>query len=319
KLHNSKSRAKQGLSYSSSFYNLKIQDDYDVLNPHIAPSHWVSNRNDRVLWYCHTPLREIYDLYSYRMSLRKARQRPVYAIGARIMRAMDRKLVKKIDRIVANSENTAGRILKYYNRKADAVLGGGVDYQNYSNSGYGRYFFYPSRISPNKRQDYAIRAFGIFKKSVKGYRLIIAGQVSKDKMYVDYYKKIVEQAKQVGDIEIITNAGDKRLIELYAGARAVLYTPIDEDYGLVPLEAMASSKPIIAVDEGGPRYTVIDGKTGFLVSNEKDMATKMALVADDKGLAEELGRSGRKRVIAEYSWEKFFEKFDEQAKAVANQ
>ncbi|MEM3841377.1 MAG: hypothetical protein QXN59_01635, partial [Candidatus Micrarchaeaceae archaeon] len=41
KLHNSKSRAKQGLSYSSSFYNLKIQDDYDVLNPHIAPSHWV--------------------------------------------------------------------------------------------------------------------------------------------------------------------------------------------------------------------------------------------------------------------------------------
>ena len=65
------SRMKQGISYASAFYNFKVKEDYDVLNAHIAPSHWVSNKNERVLWYCHTPLREIYDLYSYRMALRK--------------------------------------------------------------------------------------------------------------------------------------------------------------------------------------------------------------------------------------------------------
>ena len=51
-------RVSQGLNYGLSFYNFKIKEDYDVINAHIAPSHWIRNRNERVLWYVHTPLRD---------------------------------------------------------------------------------------------------------------------------------------------------------------------------------------------------------------------------------------------------------------------
>ena len=305
-----KSRMKQGISYASAFYNFKVKEDYDVLNAHIAPSHWASNRNEKVLWYCHTPLREIYDLYSYRMGLRKPYQRPVYAAGAKILRSIDRGMVNKIDRIVANSMNTASRVKKYYGRKADAVIGGGVDYKKYRNGGFGRYFFYPSRISPNKRQDYAIRAFEIFKRKHKGYRLVLAGQVSKEEVHQRYYRRLVEEARKVGGIEIMSNVKGRRMVDLYAEARGVLYTPINEDYGLVPLEGMASGKPVIAVNEGGPKETVVDKKTGYLVNSEAEMAERMGRIAVDERLAEDLGKNGRKRVVSEYSWAKFFKRFD---------
>jgi glycosyltransferase involved in cell wall biosynthesis len=250
------------------------------------------------------------------MALRKRYQRPVYAAGAKILRAIDRSMVKRVDRIVANSMNTASRIEKYYWRKADAVIGGGVDYKKYRNEGFGKYFFYPSRISPNKRQDYAIRAFEMFRKDHRDYRLVIAGQVSKEETHQKYYRKLMEEAKRVGGIEILSNVDGEKMLELYGSARCVLYTPINEDYGLVPLEGMASGKPIIAVNEGGPRETVVDGKTGYLVNGEKAMARRMGMVADDESLAERLGKSGRRRVVSEYSWARFFERFDKELSKV---
>ena len=81
------------------------------------------------------------------------------------------------------------------------MLGGGVEYKNYSNKGDQRYFLYPSRISPNKRQDYAIEAFKIFSRKIKGYSLVICGPVSKDRFYYDYYKKILESARESSRIE----------------------------------------------------------------------------------------------------------------------
>ena len=53
-------RASQGLRYGYNFYHMKITEDYDVANPHISPSEWIRHKNERVLWYCHTPPREVY-------------------------------------------------------------------------------------------------------------------------------------------------------------------------------------------------------------------------------------------------------------------
>lgn len=311
-------RASQGLSYGLGFYNLDLQDEFDVINAHMAPGHWVANKNERVLWYCHTPLRDIYDLYEYRMSMRKLHTKPLYMIGAAAVRAIDQGVVKKIPLIVANSSNTKQRVSKYYQRHDAKVLGGGIDYKNYSNKGDQRYFFYPSRISPNKRQDYAIEAFKIFSRKVKGYRLIICGPVSKDKFYYDYYRKIYESAKRLSRIEFMTKVPEKRLIDLYSRCTGVLYPPINEDYGLVSLEAMASGKPIIAVNEGGMRETVVQNKTGILVNSPEEMAIAMERVARDGELAARLGKAGRKRAEKEYSWEKFFIEFNKYLKNTSN-
>ena len=309
-------RVSQGLHYGLSFYGLKIKEDYDVINAHIAPSHWVRNRNERVLWYCHTPLRDLYDLYRYRLSLKKSYQKPVNILGTSAARTLDQAMVKKIEGILANSENTKSRVMKYYRRDAKVIYGG-IDYEKYGNDGDGKYFLYPSRISPNKRQEYAINAFEIFKRKTKGYKLILAGAVSKDRAYQDYYLRIKELAKRAGDIKIVANASDEALKKLYSRSTAVLYTPINEDYGLVPLEAMASSKSVISVNEGGPKETILDGKTGFLVNSENDMSTAMRLLADNPSVAERIGKDARKSVIAQHSWKEFFRAFDKELRKVS--
>lgn len=309
-------RASQGLSYGLAFRNLEIKEDYDVINAHIAPSHWVRNRNERVLWYCHTPLRDIYDLYHYRMSQKKLHQKPVYMIGARAVRSIDQKMVRNIEHIVTNSFNTRSRIIKYYGRRDATVLGGGIEYKKFRKGGDDRYFFYPSRISPNKRQEFAISAFNHFKRQMKGYKLVIAGPVSQDKAFQTYYRKIAAMAKEVGDIEIMTDINEKRLVKLYSNCTAVLYPPINEDYGLVPLEAMASSKPVIAVREGGIKETVEDGKTGILTDTPDEMGNRMKEIAETPSLSRTLGSNGRNDVIKHHSWKAFFTRFDKELRIV---
>ncbi len=312
-------RLSQGMSYGMAFYLKKVGEDYDLINAHVSPSHWIRNKNDRVLWYCHTPLREVYDLYKYRMNMKKAMEKPVYALGSMAVRSIDKKIVNRIEGIVANSSNTKFRIEKYFGRKDVSVINPGVDPKRYANNGTEKFFFYPSRFSPNKRQEYAIKAFDIFKRKYRGlgYKLVLAGAVSKDKFYYDYYKYIKNLAAEVQDVEVLENAEDEEVYSLMSRATAVLYTPVDEDFGLVPLEAMASMKPIIAVGQGGPKETIVNGKTGYLARNEEEMAELMNFVRENPKIAEQIGAEGRKRVELKYSWKEFFEKFDKEARKIA--
>ena len=314
-------RVKQGVGYGLGFYNKVIEDDYDVINAHVSPSHWIRNKNERVLWYCHTPLREAYDLYDYRQSLRGQARRIVSALGMVAVRRMDRQVVRKIEGIFANSNNTKRRIEKYLNRLDATVLNPAVDYKLYSNRGDEKFFVYPSRFSPNKRQDYAIRAFQAFKNKYKTahYRLVLLGSVSNDRYYSNYYDNIVRLAKSVGDVEVITDPKertDEKLRDIISRSTAVLYTPIDEDFGMIPLDAMASGKVIIAVNQGGPRETVVNGKTGYLANSESDMADMMVMVVEHPKVAEEMGKRGMERVRENYSWERFFKIFDKKLEEV---
>lgn len=303
-------RASQGLRYGYNFYNAKIKEDYDVINAHISPSEWIRHRNGRVLWYCHTPPREVYDLYAVRMRHRTYREKFLYSAMAKTYKLIAHRVVKKIEVIATNSEVTRKRINKYYSRDA-TVINPGIDYKSYYCNEDGKFFFYPSRIVINKRQDYVINAFKRFlsKTKRKDYRLVLAGTLSKDPEHMAYYDNIRRMANGL-KVEIKTNISDKEITELYSKATAVLFSAINEDYGLIPLEAMASSKPVISVNEGGPRYTIVAGKTGFLVNSEAEMAAKMEFVVGHKDLAENMGREGRTLVERRYTWGAFFKRFD---------
>jgi glycosyltransferase involved in cell wall biosynthesis len=303
------SRSIQGLDYGLSFYNYKIREDYDVIGAHIGPSHWIRKRNERVLWHCHTPLRDIYDLYHFRMSMRAPHKRPIYRLGAAVVRKMDQEVVKKIELIMANGATTRERVKRYYGRDA-IIIGTGVDYENFYNDGDGKYFFSPSRFSPNQRQEYAIEAFRIFKKRVKGYRLVLCGSVSSDPFYAGYYKTIVKLARAVGDVVVLPGVTEEKVRKLFAEATAVLYTPRNEDLGVVPLEAMASRKPSISVNEGGPTDTVKKDITGFLVNSAEEMADKMEFVVKNKSAAERMAKNGFYDVRKRYSWRAFFGRYD---------
>ncbi len=310
-------RIKQGINYGLGFYNMKIKDDYDVINAHMAPSHWIRNKNERVLWYCHTPLRDIYDLYKYRLSMKRPHQKPIYIIGARAVRMIDKSVTKKIDFIFTNSLNTQSRVKEYYKRDDSEVLYAGIDAKKYKNNGDDKFFFYPSRISPNKRQEFAIAAFKLFSKKIKNYKLIIAGGLSKDGAFQNYYDLIKELSKDNKNIKIATNISELEYNDLLSRCTAVLFPPINEDYGLVPLEAMASGKPVIAINEGGPKETIINKKSGFLVNTIEEMAERMAYISENPSIAIEMGKIGKKHVTEKFSWELFFEKFDRRARQIS--
>jgi len=312
-------RASQGFRYGYNFYNMKIKDDYDVLNPHISPSEWIRNKNERTLWYCHTPPREVYDLYETRNANRSYKDKLIYAALIGTYKVIAKGITKKIEEIATNSKTTSERIKRYYGREA-TVINPGIDYKDFHNTGDSKYFLYPSRIVVNKRQEYVINAFSQYVKRTKDkkHKLVIAGTLSNDPEHKKYFEKLKAMSKGL-NVTFKTNINDNQLHDLYSNSTAVLFSAINEDYGFIPIESMASSKPIISVNEGGPRETIINNKTGFLANSPAEMAEKMALVAGDNDLAESIGREGRRLVERKYSWDSFFEKIDPLLRKVAKE
>jgi glycosyltransferase involved in cell wall biosynthesis len=94
-----------------------------------------------------------------------------------------------------------------------------------------------------------------------------------------------------------TSIGENERIALFKRASAVIYTPENEHFGIVPLEAMKFGTPVIACNSGGPCETVVDGTTGFLCeSNADHFASAIRRFIDDPSLSERLGAAGRLRV-----------------------
>lgn len=305
-------RVTTAMEAGNYFYNLKLED-YDLINAQQTPSEWIRNKNSPVIWYCHTPNREAFDLYEWRMKQRSLPSKAVFWASIKAFKYFEFRTVPKIEHIFTNSKNSQSRIKKYLDRESE-VLHPGVDAEKFSCKGYENFFFYPSRIAPEKRLEYAIEAFKIFSKGAKGWKLILAGALSERPEHQEYFRKIKSMCDD--SISIETNISEERLLDLYSRCYAVLYTPINEDYGLVPIEAMASCKPCLAPDEGGPRETIVHGIDGFLVSSPHQMAGKMEWLAKRPEKCEAMGKAGRAKVVKEFTWEHFLKRFEEKAKEI---
>ncbi|MDE1870841.1 MAG: glycosyltransferase [Candidatus Micrarchaeota archaeon] len=310
-------RVSNALHYGYSFYNLKVKEDYDVINAHMSPSEWVRNRNPRVLWYCHTPPRELYDDAVANIRRKSVQEKVLYSSFARVYSSIERRILNNVEAIATNSDNTKKRIRSALH-KDSVVINPGIDFRRFTDRGNGRYFIYPSRFAEQKRQEYAIEAFSMFQRNrrFKDYKLVLAGSLSS--RYADfskYYERL--RSMKARNVVFRTNPTDSELADLYSRSTGVLFTAVNEDYGIVPLEAMASRKPVISVNEGGPRETIVDGKTGFLVGSAREMSERMRYIAENGSIAAEMGRNGRKRVERNYSWNSFFKKFDSLARKVS--
>ena len=286
------------------FYNLKIKEDYDVINAHWSPSQWIRNNNERVLWYCHSPSRAMYDLYKYRMKQYPLKKKIAHYTFAKVYRKIDKKIVNKIEYVFANSKNTHNRLKTYLNKDSE-ILSPGIELENYHSKDYKNYFLVPGRIDPTKRIEFCLEAFK--RLNNKKFNIIVAGSVLPH--HQDYLNKLKKYK-----IKILTNVSEKKIKELYANCYAVLFSAIDEDFGIIPLEAMASEKPIISVNEGGPRETIINEKTGYLVNSADDMKDKMEFLIENRDIAEQIGKKGREHVQENYSWKNFLKRFEEKMK-----
>lgn len=106
--------------------------------------------------------------------------------------------------------------------------------------------------------------------------------------------------------KLYIHSGDEEKRELMRRATAVLYTPSNEHFGIVPLEAMYMKCCVIAPNNGGPRETILDGETGFLVSAEADsFAEKMAYLVKNEAEIVSMGDAGRTRVQSAFTMQHF--------------
>lgn len=107
-------------------------------------------------------------------------------------------------------------------------------------------------------------------------------------------------------VEFRTSVPDVMKKELLATAQAVLYTPSNEHFGIVPVEAMASGTAVVAVKSGGPLESIVDGDTGFLCeSTPEAFAAAMAALCGDSSRAAVIGAKGKQRARELFSLETF--------------
>lgn len=149
------------------------------------------------------------------------------------LREWDFVAAQRPDFFIANSENTKKRIEKYYNRTAE-VISPGVQIENFPLiTEKKEYYFYAGRCIPYKRFDIIVEAF-----NKNGKPLIIA--TNTDNLL---YKNLKKKSKS--NITWILSPTQEELAKLYGEAKAFLFPP-EEDFGLSPIEAMATGTPVIA-------------------------------------------------------------------------
>jgi glycosyltransferase involved in cell wall biosynthesis len=122
--------------------------------------------------------------------------------------------------------------------------------------------------------------------------------------------RLQAMARGLKNVEILPPVPD--IYDQYARCLAVMYFPHDEDFGLVPVEAMACGKPVVAADEGGIRETVLDGRTGYLAKADDldGIVQRIETLAGDRNLLKRMGAGAREHA-QKYSWERFAREFQE--------
>ena len=196
----------------------------------------------RHICYCHTPMRYLWDLYpAYRNEFTPSRwKRAAMTPVSNYLRLWDYASAARVDRFVANSRNVRTRIWKTYRREAD-VVHPPVDIDSFHWKPAENYFLIVSELVPYKRIDTAVRLF-----SRNGVRLRIAGAGPEMKSL---------RRAAAPNVEFLGRVSDDGLRDLYARCRA-LVLPGEEDFGITPVEALASGKPVIALGRGGALETV---------------------------------------------------------------
>ena len=161
-----------------------------------------------------------------------------------------------MDAVFTNSTNTRDR-LKYFTGYDAEIIYPPVDLSRFVPSETrGDYYYSWARLSAIKRVDKIIEAFAKMPEK----KLIFSYGINDPEK-----EKILEIAKKYSNISAIQSPDDPELIKLISESVATIYIPVDEDFGMTPVESMACGVPVIGVNDGGLKESVLNGKTGILI------------------------------------------------------
>jgi glycosyltransferase involved in cell wall biosynthesis len=239
--------------------NLKGKYDFFIIDGDWAVSAAVNNKPN--LWYVHSPIREIWDLYrDIRQNIVPFPLRWIFDVWVYYNRYLNKKYIRHVNKIACNSENTQKRVKKYLQRDA-VIINPPIEISRHYYKKAGNYWLSVNRLFYHKRIDIQTKAFS----RLPDEKLIIVGsyeQAGHFQSYANYIKRIKPK-----NVEVISWVNSNKLVDLYANCKGLITTAKDEDFGMTAVEAMASGKPVIAPNEGGYKETVINGVTGKLIND----------------------------------------------------
>lgn len=209
--------------------------------------------------YIHHPPRYLYG-YETAIEWQKYLLVKIYGnIVNHFLRVWDFEASQRPDYLIANSEETKRRIQKFYRRDATVIyppvnIPSSSVIQSLRSSRFARddnnYYITVSRLARAKHIDILIKA-----ANKEKFKLKVVGS-GRD---AEYLKSLAG-----GTVEFLGNISDKELAKLYKSANAFLFSAVDEEFGIAPVEAMAYGLPVIAYRSGGIPETVKDGINGYL-------------------------------------------------------
>jgi len=257
------------------------------------------------LYYCHNLPRFVYDLRGYYLERLPAWQRPGLRALIRYVQPRYERAVAAMDRVLVNSRNVQARLRKFLGVES-TVVHPFCDRQGFRWISQGDYYLSTARLEPYKRVDRIVEAF----VRMPERRLIVTSGGSE-------LARLQQMASGAPNIEFTGWLGEGALRKLIGNAIASLYVPLDEDFGMSPLESMAAGKPVVGVAEGGLLETMIPGETGILL--EPDFAVD-AVRAAVRALSPQRALAMRavcERRAADFGKEVFLDKIRSAIQSVA--
>lgn len=239
----------RALAYNLGWQNESRLTQYDtIVTSGNEPLWYVPEPEQTLIAYCHTPPRPQYDLNHH------SSNGAISTLLRSLKRTWFQHNIERPDLWIANGEEVARRMNQSW----------GIDYDNIrvvyppidtdvlkpNNAETQDYYLYLGRLGPHKRVDIAVGACNDLELP-----LVVAGDGSER----TYIESIATE-----DVDCVGYVSEQRKRELLAGAKAVLMPAEREDFGMVPIEAMASGTPVIGVNEGMTKSQIIHGANGLL-------------------------------------------------------
>lgn len=239
--------------------------DLVISSSHCAAKGVQAAPGARHLCYCHTPMRYVWDRFDdyfgpQRVGRLASRGLSLVAEG---LRAWDVATSRGVHAFAANSAFVAGRIRRCYGRTAEVIPPPvDTDFFTPGPETEGGYDLVVSALAPYKRVELALEA-----ARGGGFPLRVVGTGPEERRL---------RALAPPEASFLGRVGDEALRDLYRGCRALIM-PSVEDFGIVPLEAMACGRPAVVYGEGGGPESVVDGETGVVFHEPTPPALRAAI------------------------------------------
>ena len=215
-----------------------------------------ARRDARTLYYCNTPPRHLFDQKDAYLRKVSPWMRPAFLMLSSLFRRQYLSDLQRVDTIISNSRNIQRRV-KQLTGHDSVVVHPPTDTRSFvPGEQQGDYYLSFSRLASLKRVDRIVEAFCRMpdKKLIFTYG---SNHPEKD--------AILARAATAPNITAVLSPDDAQLRRLIQGAIATLYIPVDEDFGMIPVESMACGVPAIGVRDGGLQETIVHGETGTLI------------------------------------------------------